>query len=72
MSGRHDVSRLIIAEIEADTQDETLRILAEEILKYELENWRSERPKFASSYEALIEKAVRRRRRRNEDTVNSD
>lgn len=62
MASRFAISQFIVEEIAAVTNDQDLRLLAQQIIEYELENWRKERPRFVSSYEAMIERTVHRRR----------
>lgn len=67
-----EISRLIVEEIDRVTTDEDLRLLAQYIMKFELDNWKKERPQFVSSYEALLQKAARRRQKKHDDRVNND
>lgn len=67
MSKRFTISEHIVEEIERQTDDEDLRILARLIIEYEIENWRKDRPRYASSYESIIDKILRRRITRNEN-----
>jgi hypothetical protein len=67
MASRFAISQFIVEEIAAATDDQNLRLLAQQIIEYELENWRKERPRFVASYEALIERTVRRRQKSRED-----
>ena len=67
MTKRFTISKLIIKGIEEVTEDQDLQDLAREILRFELNNWKKDRPRFVASYEALIERTVRRRQKSRED-----
>jgi len=56
MSQRISISNRILAELKKESKSEIVYSLAEEILMFEMQNWKLSRPRYKKHFEKLIVK----------------